>query len=62
MIYIPDPIEIMQSNIERSQDQYIDEHTCMGCKKKVNYGLICPDPMGMGPALCAECAGMPEDW
>lgn len=60
--YIPDPIELMERRIERLEDEFIDEYTCMQCKKKVDYDLICLSPTGDGPALCAECAGMPEDW
>lgn len=62
MNYIPDPIELLDSRIERLMDEYIDENTCMQCKKKVDYDLICMSPVGDGPALCAECAGMPKDW
>ncbi len=57
-MYIPDPIELMESRIERLVDEYIDEYTCMGCKKKVDYALICLSPIGDGPELCAECAGI----
>jgi len=56
-MYIPDSIELMNRRIERHIDNYIDEHTCMECGKKVDYELICPSPIGDGPALCAECSG-----
>lgn len=56
-MYIPDPIELMERRIERFADDYIDENTCMGCGKKVDYELICPSSLGDGPALCAECSG-----
>lgn len=39
-------------------DQYIDENTCMNCKKKVDYELYCMSPIGDGPCVCAECAGI----
>ena len=55
---IPDPIELMESRMERLIDDYVDEKTCMGCKKKVGYELLCPDPMGYGPLLCNECLGI----
>lgn len=55
---IPDPIELMEARIERQIDNFVDEYTCMGCGKKVNYALICLSPIGDGPALCAECAGI----
>ena len=59
-MYIPDPIELMESRIERLCEKFIDEHTCMGCKKKVDYELYCMSLMGDGPALCAECAGIKD--
>ena len=55
--YIPDPIELMESRIDRMIDKYVDENTCMGCGKKVDYDLLCPSPIGDGPALCVECLG-----
>lgn len=57
-MHIPDPIELLEARIERHIDNYIDEYTCMGCGKKVDYELVCPSPLGDGPALCAECAGI----
>ncbi len=57
-IYIPDPIELLESRIEKHMDNFIDEYTCMGCGKKVDYTLICLSPIGDGPALCVECAGI----
>ena len=59
-MYIPDPIELMESRIERLADEFVDEYTCMGCGKKVDYALYCMSPVGDGPALCAECAGIEE--
>ena len=56
--FIPDPIELMETRIERLANNFIDEYTCMECGKKVDYELICPSPIGDGPALCAECAGI----
>lgn len=53
---VPDPIELLEARQERFMNEYIDEYTCMGCGKKVNCDLICPSPIGDGPALCAECA------
>ena len=57
-MYIPDPIELLEARQERYADEYIDEYTCMGCGKKIDYELICLSPLGDGPALCAECAGI----
>lgn len=54
---LPDPLELLEAKMERLQDDYVDECTCMGCHKKVDYQLICPDPMGYGPLLCKECFG-----
>jgi hypothetical protein len=58
-MHIPDPIELMEARIERLSEEFIDEHTCMGCKKHVDYELYCMSPLGSGSALCAECAGIP---
>ena len=54
---IPDPIEIMSANIDRMVDAFMDENTCMGCRAKVDYELVCMSPVGDGPALCYACAG-----
>jgi len=57
-MYIPDPTELLESRMENLMDRYIDEYTCMGCHKKVDYELICNSPIGDGPALCVDCAGI----
>lgn len=57
-MYIPDPVELMENRIERMMDEYIDENTCMQCNKKVDYELYCMSPIGDGPCVCAECAGI----
>ena len=54
---VPDPIELMESRIDALSDLFIDEYTCMGCQKKVDYELYCMSPIGDGPALCVECIG-----
>ena len=62
---IPDPIELLEARQERLMDAFIDEHTCMGCQKKVDYELLCPSPIGDGPLLCYECLGFDpaeQDW
>ena len=59
---IPDPIELMESRIDSLMVDFIDDKTCMACKKEVDYDLICMSPMGDGAMVCAECAGMPEGW
>ena len=58
MTYIPDPTELLDRRIEKYIDEYIDEYTCMECKKKVDYELVCMSPIGDGPAVCWECAGI----
>jgi len=60
-MYIPDPIELLDARIERYTDEFIDEYTCMECRKKVDYDLYCMSPLGDGPAVCAECAGIPTE-
>ena len=59
--YIPDPIEIIESNIEQCIEKYVDEYTCMGCGKRVYYELYCMSPIGDGPCVCAECAGISHE-
>lgn len=53
---IMDPIELMEARIERLNDDYVDENTCMQCKRKVDY-LIYQSITGDGPAICEECYG-----
>lgn len=55
--YVPDPIERMEAAWDRLASELVDEHTCMGCGKHVDYTLLVADPMGMGPAVCVECLG-----
>ncbi len=55
---ILDPMEIRDNKIEKLANEYIDENTCMQCKKKVDYELYCMSITGDGPALCGECAGI----
>lgn len=55
-MYMLDPLELMERRIERLCSEYIDEFTCMQCKKQVDYELICMTPDG--PALCEDCAGI----
>ncbi len=63
MDYIKDPIELLNSRIEKLMGEYIDEYTCMQCNKTVDYELYCVSPVGDGPAVCAECAGIKnENW
>ena len=59
-MYIPDPIELMEARIEHYMDNFVNEYTCMQCGKKVDYELICLSPIGDGPAVCAECAGIDD--
>lgn len=54
---IPDPIELLNQRIGAHIDKY-EDGVCMGCRKKVDYELICPSPIGDGPALCCECCGI----
>lgn len=58
-MYIKDPIELLKDRIERLVDQY-EEGVCMQCGKKVDYELYCMSPLGDGPAVCAECAGIKD--
>ena len=58
MTYLLDPIELMDARIEEHINNFINEHTCMSCKKKVDYELYCMSPTGDGACVCAECAGL----
>ena len=58
MNYISDPIELSERKIDKLIDKYIDEFACMECGKKVDYELYCMSPIGDGPAVCKECAGI----
>jgi len=51
---IPDPIEIMEAQIERMVDEYKEGH-CMQCGKKVDYDLIPAYNSPTSPAVCYEC-------
>jgi hypothetical protein len=33
----------------------------MECGKKVDYTLYCVSPLGDGPAVCMECAGIENE-
>ena len=57
MTRIPDPIELLNSRQEDLMDKFVDENTCMGCGKKVDYECYCMSPLGDGPCLCVECIG-----
>jgi len=59
--YIPDPIELLAARQSHLIDQFVDEHTCMSCGKKVDYDLICMSPLGDSPAVCWECSGLTEE-
>ena len=56
MSYIPDPIEIMESNIEKMGDEY-KEGFCMMCGKEIDYEPYPVSARPDAPAGCAECAG-----
>ena len=58
-MYIPDPLELMEARIDRLADEYV-EGVCMNCGKEFNYEPYCMSPLGDGPAVCAECAGIEE--
>lgn len=56
-MYIPDPIEIMESQIERAIDRMyeVGEGCCMECGKKVDYDLIPRSSHPAAWAVCHEC-------
>ena len=53
-MYIPDPTEILDRQIENNIDQY-EEGQCMSCDKKVDYELIQATPHPSSPVVCCEC-------
>lgn len=55
---IPDPLELIESRIDRLASEY-EEGKCMNCGKIVAYELVCAAPDG--PAMCYDCAGICED-
>jgi len=56
MNYIPDPIEIMESNIERHIDNYVEGH-CMECGRKIDYEPIAVSASPDAIVVCIECLG-----
>jgi hypothetical protein len=54
---LQDPVEIMDSKIDRLIENFVDEYTCMNCGKKCDYECACPDFLGLGPIVCDECLG-----
>lgn len=53
-MYIPDPTELMEMQMEEMIDQY-EEGCCMDCGKKVDYELIQVSPHPASPVVCYEC-------
>ncbi len=64
MTYIPDPIELMESRIEREIDKITPEgkYPCAKCGDLIDPEEgICVSPIGDGPLVCSfACAGYPE--
>lgn len=57
--YIPDPIELMESRIERNIEEYVEGH-CMNCGDEVDYELIPVSASPDAPVVCLNCLS-PED-
>lgn len=36
-----DPIEILEARMDVLQDEYVDNYTCIQCKKTYDYEMIC---------------------
>lgn len=53
-VYIPDPLEILDRQIDAMADSYIEGH-CMSCGKRVGYELIQAYNHPAAPAVCYEC-------
>ena len=56
-MYIPDPIELMDSSIEHAIDrqQEVGEGCCMECGKHVDYELISYSSDPAAWVVCYEC-------
>ena len=60
MSYIPEPLEILESQIDRMVDQYVEGH-CMSCGKKVGESNLFPaSSHPAAAAVCFECLS-PKD-
>lgn len=57
MTHIPDPLELLESRMERLMDKFVDLNTCMECGKRYDYEMYCVSPIGDGPIVCTECLG-----
>jgi hypothetical protein len=56
--YIPDPLEILDMQIDRMIERYV-EGQCMKCGKQIGEGnLVLASPHPAAPAICIECAGI----
>jgi hypothetical protein len=56
--YIPDPLEILDMQIDRMIEQYV-EGQCMRCGKQVGEeNLVLASPHPASAAVCLECAGI----
>lgn len=57
MIYVPDPIEIMESNIERlmHEQSLLGDNVCPWCKKKADHELIQVSSYPDSPVSCYDC-------
>lgn len=60
---VPDLIELLDEKLNKLDDEYeyMDDKTCMICKRKFDYDMICTDPFGLGPLMCYDCAGIDPD-
>ena len=55
VMYIPDPIERMQANIDRLSDSYV-EGCCMICGENVGEDNLLPYTSSPdAPPACSEC-------
>ncbi len=62
MTYIPDPIEQMESRIDRMADEYV-EGQCMLCGDNVGEANLLPyNANPDSPAACEKCCGLSFTW
>ena len=53
-MYLADPLELMESRIERMCDE-IEEGKCPICKKEIDHDLIPIGPAPDSQVMCYDC-------
>lgn len=53
-MYIPDPLELLENQIDRQAENHI-EGCCMQCRKKIDYELIPATDHPAAILVCYDC-------